>query len=48
VQRFTAALVTRRASQWVQWAGANGLISPAATNSVSQGFVEISPSQGCD
>jgi putative hydroxymethylpyrimidine transport system substrate-binding protein len=48
VQRFTAALASRRASQWVQWAGANGLIAAAAKNSVSQGFVEISPSQGCD
>ena len=47
VQRFTAALVQRRASQWVQWAGANGLISPGAMNSVSQGFAQISPSQGC-
>jgi NitT/TauT family transport system substrate-binding protein/putative hydroxymethylpyrimidine transport system substrate-binding protein len=48
VQRFTAALVGRRASQWVQWAGANGLIAAAARNIVSHGLVEISPSQGCD
>jgi NitT/TauT family transport system substrate-binding protein/putative hydroxymethylpyrimidine transport system substrate-binding protein len=45
---FTAALVQPHASAWVQWAGAHGLISEASENQVSQGFVEISPSEGCE
>jgi hypothetical protein len=45
---FTAGLVRPHASAWVQWAGTHGLISTAAKNRVSQGFAQVTPSEGCD
>jgi putative hydroxymethylpyrimidine transport system substrate-binding protein len=45
---FTAGLVSPHASAWVQWAGAHGVIAEAAENRVSKGFVQISPSEGCE
>jgi putative hydroxymethylpyrimidine transport system substrate-binding protein len=45
---FTAGLVNPHASAWVQWARAHGVISEGAMNRVSQGFVQITPSEGCD
>jgi hypothetical protein len=45
---FTAGLVRPHASAWVQWAGKHGVIEEAAENRVSQGFAQISPSEGCD
>jgi putative hydroxymethylpyrimidine transport system substrate-binding protein len=45
---FTAALVSPHASAWVQWAGSHGVVADAAENRVSQGFVQISPSEGCE
>ena len=48
VQRFTAALVRPRAAAWVEWAAGSGLISAGAENQISQGFVQVTSSQGCD
>ena len=48
MQRFTASLSSRRASQWVQWAGAHSVIPEGAESKVSQGFVRLSPSEGCE
>jgi NitT/TauT family transport system substrate-binding protein/putative hydroxymethylpyrimidine transport system substrate-binding protein len=45
---FTAGLVSPHASAWVQWAGAHGVIAKGAENKVSQGFVQISGSEGCE
>ena len=45
---FTAALVDPHASAWVQWAGAHGVIPEDAKNQASQGFVDVSPSAGCE
>jgi putative hydroxymethylpyrimidine transport system substrate-binding protein len=45
---FTAGLVQPHAAAWVQWAGAHGVITEAAKNRASQGFVQISPSEGCE
>jgi NitT/TauT family transport system substrate-binding protein/putative hydroxymethylpyrimidine transport system substrate-binding protein len=45
---FTAGLVSPHASAWVQWAGSHGVIAEGAENKVSQGFVQISSSEGCE
>jgi putative hydroxymethylpyrimidine transport system substrate-binding protein len=46
--RFTAGLVEPRASAWANWATSHGVISRSALNSVLEGFVLITPSQGCE
>jgi putative hydroxymethylpyrimidine transport system substrate-binding protein len=45
---FTTGLVQPHASAWVQWAAEHGVIAEAAKNTISQGFAQISPSEGCE
>jgi NitT/TauT family transport system substrate-binding protein/putative hydroxymethylpyrimidine transport system substrate-binding protein len=44
---FTAALVGPHASRWAVWAKSHGVFPATALNRVEQGFVQITPSQGC-
>jgi putative hydroxymethylpyrimidine transport system substrate-binding protein len=45
---LTSGLVEPRASAWLQWATSHGVITRSAVNRVLEGFVQISPSEGCE
>jgi putative hydroxymethylpyrimidine transport system substrate-binding protein len=44
---FTPALSIQRASQWAQWARANGVISPASSRTVTAGFKVVTRADVC-